>query len=133
MSLQRYQNELIVLFVFVLMLLAFSYKHTQVTVQGSNAVQIQNEIVDFKEIISLKRVWGDKGITKKVAKLQKLIASDKVKWSKKSKKVTAIYTDLTAAELNKLVTKILSLAVEIQKLDIQKKSSTYDVEFKCKW
>ncbi len=133
MSLQRYQNELIVLFVFVLMLLAFSYKHTQVTVQGSKAVQIQNEIVNFKEIISLKRVWGDKGLTKKVGKLQKLISSDKVKWSKKSKKVTAFYTNLTGTELNKLVTKILSLAVEIQKLDIQKKSSTYDVEFKCKW
>ncbi|MEA1953592.1 MAG: hypothetical protein U9O24_04320 [Campylobacterota bacterium] len=133
MNLNNYKNELIVLFMLLLMISAIFYKNNQINVQGSNAVEVQNNIVAFKEIVSLKRVWGDKGLTKKVEKLQKLINVSKVKWSKKSKKVTAIYKGLTAEELNKLVTKILSLAVEIQKLEIQKKSSTYDVEFKCKW
>ena len=84
-------------------------------------------------MIALKKIWSDKKTTQKIKKLQTLIPESKVRWSSKSKKLTASYKGLTASELNKLVTKILNLAVEIQKLKVQKTDSSYDVEFKCKW
>ncbi len=133
MNLKRYQNELVVLLAFLLMLGAFLYKNGQISSQAEYATTTKQAVSDFKEIVALKKVWADKKTSKKVEKLKVLISDDKVKWSKKSKKVTASYKGLTAVELNKLVTKILELAVEIQKLEVQKTALFYDVEFKCKW
>jgi len=146
MSLKRYQNELVVLLAFLLMLGALLYKNGQISSQAEYASSTKQVVSDFKEIVALKKVWADKKTSKKVEKLKLLIPAEKVKWSNKSKKLTASYKGLTAAELNKLVTKILELPVEIQKLEVQNRdsfnvefikmqniSSFYDVEFKCKW
>ena len=133
MSLKRYQNELVVLLALLLMLGAFLYKNGQISSQEKYAATTKQAVADFKEIVALKKIWADKKISKKVEKLKSLIPVSKVRWSSKSKKVTASYKGLTAAELNKLVTKILDLPIEIKKLKIHNIASSYDVEFKCKW
>jgi len=133
MNLKRYQNELVALLAFLLMLGAFLYKNGQISSQAEDAATTKQAVSDFKEIVALKKIWADKKTSKKVEKLKELIPASKVTWSKKSKKVTAVYEGLTSKELNKLVTKILNLAVEIRQLDIQKTGSSYHVEFKCKW
>jgi len=129
----RYQNELIVLIAFVLMLGGYLYKNTQISSQREMMVHSNRSIAEVKEVVALQKIWSDKKITQKVDKLQEVISENKVKWSSKNKKVTASYKGLTTTELNTLVTKILNLPVEIQKLDIQKAATFYDVEFKCKW
>ena len=129
----RYQNELIVLITFVLMLGGYLYKNAQITSQGEMMAHTSRSIGEVKEVVALQKIWSDKMITQKVDKLQEVIPSNKVKWESKNKKLTAIYKGLTTTELNALVTKILNLPVEIQKLDIQKLATSYDVEFKCKW
>ena len=133
MNLKRYQNELVVFLAFFLMLGALLYKNGQISSQEENRSSRKQEISDFKEIIALKKIWADKKTSKKVEKLKTLIPASKVTWSKKSKKVTAVYKGLTSKELNKLISKILNLAIVIRQLDIKKTGSTYDVEFKCKW
>ena len=130
---KRYQNELIALVAFVLLLGGYGYKMAQVSSQSDTMAGAKQSVGEIKEVIALKKIWSDKKTSKKVDKLQTLIPASKVKWSNKSKKVTASYKSLTATELNTLVTKILNLPVEIQKLKIQKIASSYDVEFKCKW
>lgn len=130
---KRYQNELIALVAFVLLLGSYGYKMTQVASQSEAMTGAKHSVGEIKEVIALKKIWSDKKTSKKVDKLQALIPASKVKWSNKSKKVRASYKGLTATELNKLVTKILNVPVEIQKLKIQKIASSYDVEFKCKW
>ena len=129
----RYQNELIVLIAFVLMLGGYLYKNTQISSQREMMVHSNRSIAEVKEVVALQKIWSDKKITQKVDKLQEVISENKVKWSSKNKKVTASYKGLTTTELNTLVTKILNLPVEIQKLDIQKSATAYDMEFKCKW
>ncbi len=133
MTWKRYQNELIALIAFVLMLSGYGYKAAQVSSQAEMIAGTKHTVAEIKEVIALQKIWSDKKTTKKVEKLQTLIPASKVKWSSKSKKVTASYKGLSATELNSLVTKILNLPVEIQKLKIQKIASSYDVEFKCKW
>jgi len=133
MTWKRYQNELITLVAFVLMLGAYGYKMGHISSQSETIAGAKHSVGEIKEVISLQKIWSDKKTGKKVEKLQTLIPASKVKWSNKSKKVTASYKSLTATELNTLVTKILNLPVEIQKLKIQKIASSYDVEFKCKW
>ena len=133
MSLKRYQNELVVLLAFLLMFGAFLYKNVQISSQAEGTASSKHAVSEFKEIVALKKVWADKKISKKVEKLKELIPASKVKWSKKSRKVTAVYEELSSKELNKLISKILSLAVVIIQLDIEKTGSSYHVEFKCKW
>ena len=133
MSWKRYQNELIALVAFVLMLGAYGYKMGHISSQAETIAGAKHSVGEIKEVIALQKIWADKKTGKKVEKLQALIPASKVQWSNKNKKVTARYKSLTATELNKLVTKILNLPVEIQKLKIQKIASSYDVEFKCKW
>ena len=133
MTWKRYQNELIALLAFVLMLGAYGYKTGHISSQSESIAGAKHSVGEIKEVIALQKIWSDKKTAKKVEKLQTLIPASKVKWSNKNKKVTASYKRLTATELNRLITKILNLPVEIQKLKIQKIASSYDVEFKCKW
>ncbi len=133
MTWKRYQNELIALVAFVLMVGGYGYKMAQVSSQSEIMTASKHSVGEIKEVIALKKIWSDKQTSKKIDKLQTLIPASKVKWSNKNKKVTASYKSLTATELNTLVTKILNLPVEIQKLKVQKIASSYDVEFKCKW
>ncbi|MGB5506164.1 MAG: hypothetical protein WBM70_05695 [Sulfurovum sp.] len=130
---KRYQNELIVLAAFVLMLGGYMYKNVQISSQAETILESSRSVDEIKEVIALQKIWSDKKTTKKVSKLQTIIPAHKVKWNSKNKKVTATYKGLTTSELNSLVTKILNLPIEIQKLSIQKLASSYDVEFKCKW
>jgi hypothetical protein len=133
MTWKRYQNELIALIAFVFMLAAYGYKTAQVSSQAQSIAAAKHSVSEIQEIVSLKKIWADTKTSKKVEKLQTLVPASKIKWSNKNKKVTASYKNLTARELNTLVTKILNVPVEIQKLKIQKVASSYDVEFKCKW
>jgi len=133
MNWKQYQNELIVLIAFVLMLSAYLYKHNQVSSQSTNTQTTQKSIEELKEVIALQKIWKDKKIKTKVAKLKPLIPAQKVKWNIKGNKLVASYKGLSSNEVNKLTTKILNLPVEVQLLDIKKTGSTYNVEFKCKW
>ena len=130
---KRYQNELIVLIAFVLMLGGYLYKNVQISTQSEMSANVNRSVGELKEVIALQKIWSDKKTTKKVDRLQSVVPQNKVKWSSKNKKLTAGYKGLTTSEVNTLVTSILKLPVEIQKLKIQKLDTSYDVEFKCKW
>ena len=130
---KRYQNELIVLTAFVLMLGGYLYKNVQISTQSEMSANVNRSVGELKEVIALQKIWSDKKTTKKVDRLQSVVPQKKVQWSSKNKKLTASYKGLTTSEVNTLVTSILKLPVEIQKLKIQKLDTSYDVEFKCKW
>ena len=133
MNWQRYQNELIIVGTFLLMLGAYIYKHNQVTAQTMQASSTQHTINELKEVIALQKIWADKNVLKKINNLKGIVSASKVKWSKQKTEVDAKYTALSSNDLNKLTTKILNLPAEILLLDIKKIGSSYNVEFKCKW
>jgi len=133
MNIKRYMNELIVLLALLLLVGAYVYKHYQGTQQTEQVTKTKKTLNELKEVVALKKIWGDKKISKKVIALEKTIPASKVKWSRKQNKVTASYKDLTPNELNQLITKVLNTPVSIVLLDVTKQASNYNVEFKCKW
>lgn len=133
MNWKRYQNELMVLGAFLFMFSMYFYKQNASSSQSGENSSVAKTIVEIKEIVAHKKVWADKKISKKVEKLRTVVPVSKVKWSKKARKVTALYKALKPSELNKLISKILNTPVVIDKLDIQKTGSSYSVEFKCRW
>jgi len=133
MMFKRYQNELIVAFSIVLLILALAYKSTAFSSSAESISMGKQEVSEFKELLVFKKRWLDKKTSGRVDKLEKLVPASKVIWKKKGKKLTAKYKDLTPKELNKLITSILNMAVQIQVLEISNNSGSYTVEFKCKW
>lgn len=133
MNWKRYQNELMVLGAFLLMFSMYLYKQHAISSQSGERNEVTQTIEEIKEAVALKKVWADKKIAQKVEKLKTLVPASKVKWSKKSRKVTAFYTELKPSELNKLGSKILNTPVIIDKLDVQKTGTSYKMEFKCRW
>ena len=133
MMFKRYQNELIVAFSILLLIISLVYKSTALSSSSESLSMGKQELSEFKELLVFKKRWLDKKTPKKVDKLEKLVPASKVIWKKKGKKLTASYKDLTAKELNKLVTSILNIAVQIQVLEISNNDGSYTMEFKCKW
>jgi len=133
MNWKQYQNELIVLITFLLLIIALTYKNVKVSWAIENSHTITSSLNELKEIIELKKRWADKATTKRVDKLQNIVSSSKLKWNKKSKKLTATYIDINSRELNKVVTTLLNIAVQIEKLEIKQTGITYRVDLKCKW
>ncbi len=131
--LKRYQNELIVAFSVLLLLVAFAYKSAAFSSSTESLSMGKQELSEFKELLVFKKRWLDKKTSKKVDKLEKLVPASKVIWKKKGKKLTASYKDLDPKELNKLITSILNMTVQIQVLEIRNNDGSYSVEFKCKW
>lgn len=130
---KRYQNELMVGLAFLLLLIALGYKSIQTSARTEMANSIQASVAEFQELVALKKRWGDKRTSKKVDKLKTLASASKVQWQKKGKKLSVTYKGLDAKELNKVVTSILNLAIQLDKLEIMNQNGNYDLELKCKW
>jgi hypothetical protein len=133
MNWKQYQNELIVLASLLLLVMAIIFKNVRVSSAIESSHNISRSLNELKEIVDLKKRWADKTTNKKVDKLKSVVSSSKLKWIKKTKKLTAIYTNLNSKELNKVVTTLLNLTVQIDKLEIKQTGTTYGVELKCKW
>ena len=130
---ERYRNELMVLLSLLLLIFALLYKSNQTSNSIENRTVTKYAVQEFKQIIAHKKQWADKNIVKKLDKLKKVVPESKVQWKKKGKTLTSQFKGLSAKELNKVVTTILNLAVQIQVLKVKENHSSYDVEFKCKW
>ena len=130
---KRYQNEFIVLLSVLLLVSSLLYKNTQSANSVENQTVTKYAVREFKQIIAHKKQWADKNIVKKLDKLKQAVPQSKVHWKKKGKTLTANFKELNAKELNKVVTIILNLAVQIQVLEVKEVNGNHDVEFKCKW
>jgi len=130
---KRYQNELIVLLSLLVLFVAMGYKQTQVTARSEMSSNMKHSAAEFKELLLLKKRWVDKKTGKKIDKLQSLAEASKVKWKKSGKKLTVNYKGLTPKELNKVITTLLNLAVQIEHISIKNQNGNYNVELKCKW
>ena len=133
MNIKKYQNELIVLAALFVLCITYFYKQEQIAGQTQKADSFNRSIGEYREIAALQNIWGNKKIASKVDQLQEAVPKTKIKWNKTGKTLTAIYDNLSASELNKLINKMLNLAVEIETLSIKQSDSAYHVEFACKW
>jgi hypothetical protein len=128
-----YKNEILVGLALLLLVIAFFYKQGELSAQNGGQSAAVTSLQELKEVIALKKVWGDKKITKKVDALKTMVPANQVKWKRNGKKLTATFSKLNPNLLNKMTTKVMNIAVEIQKLEVKKSGGTYQMELKCKW
>jgi len=135
MTLQRYKNELILLITILFALFSFFYRLSANSYVQENKTKIEQEISEVNQIVALKKQWGDKKVANRVKILKTVVSPSKLKsFHKKSKKLVASYSRLTANELNKLNNKLINIPVQIVQLKIkQTAKNQYKMEFTCKW
>jgi hypothetical protein len=132
-NVKRYTNELIVATALLFALAALGYKFSERTKMAESNQIMAKEVAVFQETVSLKKIWGDKHLGKKLESIRKLVPASKVKWQKKGKKLTARFSGLKPSEVNTLVTKLLNIAVQVETLKVKKNGDTYTLEIQCKW
>jgi hypothetical protein len=112
---------------------SFIYKSKMRRSMALENQEMIQEIVVAKEISSLKKIWADKHIVQKLESVKTLFPSSKVTWSRRGKKLSARFSDLVPSEVNKVVSMILNIAVQIERFKVEKKGDKYNVEIQCKW
>ena len=133
MNIKRYQNELILLSAVIFLVASFFYKQAQHAKMSEVNQQMAQEISIFQETVSLKKIWDNKRVSQKLESIKKLVPSSKIKWQKKGKKLTVKFTDMRPSDINKVVTKLLNIAVQLESMKIEKNGKYYQMEIKCKW
>lgn len=112
---------------------ALGYKYTHRSGVHSENLQMQQTLQQIQEAAALKARWSDRRTEQKLASLRTLFPASKVVWKKSGKKLTATFKDLSGKEANRLITKLLNIAVQIVTLKIERKQKNYTVEVACKW
>ena len=132
MNIKNNQNEILVGLIFLIMIYSFYFKNNKINAGAESRSEIQIKLTEIEEIIYLKGLWDDKEISSRLSKFGKL-SSDKAMIKKSKKKLTASYSLLNSIELNKVISAIASLPVEILSLKINNIGKSYNMEFKCRW
>jgi len=134
MNLEQYKFEIILISSFLLMILTFVYKTTSYSTLEKSTIESKINNQEISRVIALKELWGDKKLTKRVNSIKQGVAKSKIKeFKNRSKKLTALFKDLSINELNSIIKKVTNLAISIIKLDIKYRNEKYSLELKCKW
>ncbi|MEA3490661.1 MAG: hypothetical protein U9R27_02030 [Campylobacterota bacterium] len=134
MTLKRYQNELILSIVVILMILSYLYKNSAANSLDSAKAETTASAAQIGKIIVLKEQWGDPKLSQSIKKLKQNIAPSKIKqFSIKGKKLAASFQNLSDKEMNGVILKIKNIAVRIVILSVKRSDKGYQMEIKCKW
>lgn len=134
MTFKRYQNEFIILAAISVMLLAYIYKSSSVSNLDRIKLEVKIASTQADEIISLKKQWSSPNLSKKITKLKDGISAERIKYfTLKGKKLTAVFLNLSAKEMNSIIIKLENIAVQIVDLKVTRVDKMYKMEIKCKW
>ena len=133
--LKRFRNELIILLAVVFAISALFYKLSAQKFVEDKKSEIVSSISEISKVNGLKKIWKNKGISKKANRFKTIVARDKLKSFKKhSEKVIVSYKNLNTRELNSITKYIMNNPFVIVKLKIDKVAkNSYSMELICKW
>ncbi len=130
----KYRNELIVLAAFLFLLGGFLYQKSMSAMLENSLSTSDTASKQIKEIKILQNVWGSKGLKQKVAQLQSILTSIKVKkFDQQKNKLDAEFIELTGQELNKISTAVASIPIHIDEIAISRSGDKYGMRCRCTW
>ena len=133
--LKRFRNELIILLAIIFTLSALFYKLSAQKFVEDKKSEIVSSISEIGRVNGLRKIWKNKGISKKANRLKTIVSRNRVKSFKKhSQKVIVHYKNLNTRELNSITKYIMNNPFIIVKLKIDKVAkNSYSMELICKW
>lgn len=129
----RFKNEIIVIVAALFAVSALGYKYMQRTSAYEQKQQLLREIETFQEVVSLRQRWKAGDIHRKLDALHTMFANRVLSWKKQGRKLSASFGGISAKQLGTIMTKLLNIPVQIDRIHIEKEGDTYQMEFTCKW
>lgn len=129
----RFKNEIVVIVAILFAVSAFGYKYIQRAAAYEQKHQLLREIETFQEVASLKQRWTAGDIQKKLDAVHTMFTDSVLSWKKQGKKLSASFAGVNAKRLGTLMTRLFNIPVQIERIHIEKKGDTYQMEFACKW
>jgi len=127
-------QELAVLAALAFMLAAGIYKSYETRRLDKLQQQSQTAVQELQDTLALKALWDDKELRKKAEKLRTLLKEDQLtSFQLKQRSLELQAQKLSGRELNRLMSKLGSLPLQIQSLEISRSNDYYTLECKCKW
>ena len=95
---------------------------------------VKQESAEVKKIVSLKTLWGAKGMQKKLHTLFQRVPKEKIERLKiERNKVDIKINSLNEREINYLLTKLAMLPLSFKKLIVVKSGNSFILETLCVW
>ena len=131
---KKYINELFILGALVFMIIGYSYKNIQIDKLYTVKSESSKSINDITQIVGLKDHWDNKTIKNKISKIKNNLSKNNIKsFELKSRKLTAIFKNLSSKQMNKAIINLENTAVQIILIKVTLKDKKYKMEIKCKW
>ncbi|GEM_PF-2106357 len=130
----RYRNEVMVGVALLALIFAYLFKNVSRSHFDETRALVKRSVEEIEEAKRLKSLWHVGNMRKRVEALGSAVAPSKLSAFKiQRRKVTMFVKDLKASELNRLVNKIASMPLRIEKLSIERKNNGFTLECLCKW
>jgi hypothetical protein len=135
MEMMRLQpRELLLGATFLLAMIAFFYRHNAIRDYRSIQTETTTSLAEIQEVSNLKRLWNSKGVRTKLNQLKGVIpASSFTLFTIDQHKTHLRAEKLDGPHLNRLISRIGSLPVEILSLKVDRRGEQYTMECRCKW
>lgn len=131
----RFQTrELLLGGALLLALAAFFYRQSAARDYRALQTETKTTLAEIREVSDLKHLWSSKGIRAKLNRLKSVVpASSFTLFSVDRHKAHLKAEKLDGPHLNRLISRIGSLPVEILSLKVQRRGEQYTMECRCKW
>jgi phage pi2 protein 07 len=95
--------------------------------------ETQSSLVELQEAVSLEKIWSPKDIKSKLKSLRSMVNEENIQWKQRGKKISIKFIDISSDKLNKILNKVLNIAIQIEEMKIIRDKDKYTMELKCKW
>jgi len=129
----KYKNELLVLVSIIFLIGSYIFKTDALNTSVQSLHETQSSLVELQEAVSLEKIWSPKDIKSKLKSLRSMVSEENIQWKQRGKKISIKFIDISSDKLNKILNKVLNIAIQIEEMKIIRDKDKYTMELKCKW
>jgi preprotein translocase subunit SecF len=129
----KYKNELLVLVSIIFLIGSYIFKTDALNTSVQSLHETQSSLVELQEAVSLEKIWSPKDIKSKLKSLRSMVNEENIQWKQRGKKISIKFIDISSDKLNKILNKVLNIAIQIEEMKIIRDKDKYTMELKCKW
>jgi len=127
------KNILMLLVSGVVLLGAIGFDYKAKKDYNQNVNLALNQAKEVENIAQLQNLWSAKGVVKKLNNFLNTIPSNKKRVAINRKKATISFIDMNERELNRALSKLASLPIKFNSLNITRSGNKFSLECLCVW
>jgi len=116
---------------FLIGAVAFSYIQKQNFFKELEDIKVQKQ--EIEQTIALQKLWKAKKVKSKIESALSFLKNDQKYLKIDKNKAVVNLANLNEKELNRVLSKLASMPIQLKNLDIKKVGNNFTLECKCVW